>query len=52
MELKFDADQEFQIAAVQSVADLFAGQPRLEPVIKFKSGTLTLAAIANRLQLS
>jgi type III restriction enzyme len=51
VELKFDADQEFQIAAVQSVADLFAGQPRLEPVIEFKPGTLTLAAIANRLQL-
>jgi type III restriction enzyme len=51
VELKFDADQEFQIAAVQSVADLFAGQPRLEPVIEFRPGTLTLAAIANRLQL-
>ena len=49
MEFKFDSNQEFQVQAVEAVADLLQGQPRIEPQIEFKLGMLS--AVANRLDL-
>lgn len=51
MEFRFDANQEFQISAIEAVADLFDGQTRTQAFVQFKSGTLSLAAVANRLDL-
>ncbi|MCI0476394.1 MAG: DEAD/DEAH box helicase family protein [Anaerolineales bacterium] len=50
MQFKFDANQEFQIHAIESVADLFEGQPRIEVELKF-AASAGFAAIANRLDL-
>jgi type III restriction enzyme len=47
MEFKFDANQDFQLQAIEAVTSLFAGQPRLETDLRF-----ALAAVANRLDLS
>jgi type III restriction enzyme len=49
MELKFDANQEFQLQAIESVADLLDGQPRIQTQLLFAFG---FAAIPNRLDLS
>ncbi|HMD99206.1 MAG TPA: DEAD/DEAH box helicase family protein [Terriglobia bacterium] len=51
MEFKFDANQEFQTAAVEAVTDLFEGQPRNEVDITFAL-TAGFAAVANRLDLT
>ena len=51
MEFKFDPNQEFQVRAIEAVCDLFEGQNRVQASVRFKSGTLSLAAIANRLEL-
>lgn len=51
MEFKFDANQDFQIRAIEAVADLFNGQPRLPSVMRFMPGTTHLAAVANDLDL-
>ena len=51
MHLQFDANQEYQIAAIEAVADLFDGQPRVDAAMDF-SLTAGFAAIANRLELS
>jgi len=51
MEFKFDPNQEFQIKAIEAVCDLFEGQTRAQASIRFKTGTLSLAAVANRLDL-
>jgi len=51
MQFKFDANQEFQVQAVEAVAGLFEGQPRIneELVLSLNAG---FAAMANRLDLS
>lgn len=51
MEFQFDPNQEYQVKAIEAVADLFDGQTRTEAAVRFKAGTLSLAAIANRLDL-
>lgn len=50
MQFRFDAKQEFQLRAIDAVADLFEGQPRLETgmTLEVESG---VAAVANRLDL-
>jgi len=50
MQFRFDANQEFQLRAIEAVADLFEGQPRLETgmTLEVESG---VAAVANRLDL-
>jgi type III restriction enzyme len=50
MEWKFDANQEYQVAAIEAVADLLEGQPRLEVELNLELGA-GLAAAANRLDL-
>jgi len=50
MQFKFDANQEFQLHAVQAVAGLLEGQPRIENELRL-SLSANLAAIANRLDL-
>ncbi|MBU2609330.1 MAG: DEAD/DEAH box helicase family protein [Chloroflexi bacterium] len=49
MQLKFDANQEFQIQAIEAVAGIFDGQPRIQTDMRFTFG---FAAVANRLDLS
>ncbi len=51
MLFKFDANQEFQLDAIAAVCDLFEGQTRCQATVSFKAGTLSLAAVANRLDL-
>ncbi|MCE5327576.1 MAG: DEAD/DEAH box helicase family protein [Planctomycetaceae bacterium] len=51
MEFRFDPNQEFQVNAIEAVAGLFDGQPRCSAQVQFQEGTLSLAAIANRLDL-
>ena len=50
MQFRFDANQEYQLRAVEAVADLFDGQSRLETgmTLDDESG---VAAVANRLDL-
>jgi type III restriction enzyme len=50
MQFKFDANQEFQLQAIEAVAGLFDGQPRLENELLL-SLSANLAAIPNRLDL-
>jgi type III restriction enzyme len=50
MQFKFDANQDFQIRAVDAVADLFDGQPRSNLDVQFH--TLTALAIPNKLDLT
>ena len=49
MQIKFDANQEFQIQAIEAIANIFDGQPRIQTEMHFSFG---FAAIANRLDLS
>ncbi len=51
MQFKFDANQEFQIRAIESIANLLEGQPRIKAEIQFTS-QLSMAAIANSLDIS
>jgi type III restriction enzyme len=51
MEFKFDPNQEFQVKAIEAVSDLFDGQTRVQAAVRFTDGTLSLAAVANRLDL-
>jgi type III restriction enzyme len=51
VELRFDANQEFQIAAVNAVADLFEGQPKQEFDLRFSPSTGSALSVANRLDL-
>ena len=48
MLFRFDANQDFQLAAIEAVARLFEGQPHVEPDLEFKLG---FASIGNRLDL-
>jgi len=50
MQFKFDANQEYQIRAIESVVDLFEGQPLNKVELKFALGS-GFAAVANRLDL-
>ena len=50
MQFKFDANQEFQLQAIDAVAGLLEGQPPLENELRMSLG-IALAAIANRLDL-
>lgn len=52
MDFKFDPNQEFQVKAIEAVSDIFDGQTRVQAFIHFKLGSLSLAAVANRLDLS
>jgi type III restriction enzyme len=49
MQIKFDANQEFQIQAIEAVVNLFDGQPRARTQI---SSALGFAALPNRLDLT
>lgn len=51
MEFKFDANQDFQIDAIEAVTDLFEGQGCVPALVEFQEGTLNLAAIANHLSI-
>jgi type III restriction enzyme len=51
MQLKFDANQDFQLQAIEAVTSLFAGQPRIETDLHFTLGQSSFAAVANRLDL-
>ena len=51
MEFRFDANQEFQVKAIEAVADLFDGQAPVSAQVRFKQGTISLPAIDNRLDL-
>lgn len=52
MKFKFDANQEFQIAAIEAVVDLFQGQARISGGIEFlASDNLQIATSPNRLDL-
>jgi type III restriction enzyme len=51
MEFRFDANQGFQVKAIEAVADLFDGQAPVSAQVQFKEGTISLAAIDNRLDL-
>ena len=50
MQFKFDANQEYQVRAIESVANLLEGQPRVEADLSFSLGGF--AAVPNRLDLS
>jgi len=50
MQFKFDANQEFQIHAIEAVANLLEGQPLVEAELGFALGA-GFAAVANRLDL-
>ncbi|MFH0810410.1 MAG: DEAD/DEAH box helicase family protein [Pseudomonadota bacterium] len=49
MRFKFDANQEYQIQAIEAVASLFEGQPRIEVDLTFGPGGF---AVANRLEMA
>ena len=49
MQIKFDANQEFQIQAIEAIANIFDGQPRIQTDMRFTFG---FAAVANRLDLT
>lgn len=52
MRLKFDANQEFQIRAIEAVTDLFEGQARMSGGMRLTLGAESvLAAVPNRLDL-
>lgn len=51
MEFKFDPNQDFQVNAIEAISDLFDGQTRVQAAVRFTDGTLSLAAVANRLDL-
>ncbi len=51
MQFKFDANQEYQVQAIEAMVDLLEGQPRVEAEIRFALGA-GFAAIANRLDLN
>ncbi len=50
MHFKFDANQEYQLHAIQSVVNLLEGQPRIQADLRFALGA-GFAAVANRLDL-
>ncbi|CAN5567427.1 hypothetical protein BH24GEM3_BH24GEM3_07340 [soil metagenome] len=51
MRFQFDANQEYQLRAIDAVAGLFRGQPRSETRLEFAAGS-GFAAVPNRLNLA
>ncbi|MFA6329930.1 MAG: DEAD/DEAH box helicase family protein [Candidatus Micrarchaeia archaeon] len=51
MEFKFDANQEFQLNAIEAVMDLFEGQPCVPAGVKFTDGT-GFASVPNQLEIT
>ena len=51
MQFKFDAQQDYQLAAVDAVAGLFDGQPNHPGEMRFSLGTSSFGVVANRLDL-
>lgn len=51
MKFKFDANQEYQTRAIESVVNLFEGQPKIETELSFGQHG-GIAAVGNRLDLS
>jgi type III restriction enzyme len=51
VKLRFDPNQDYQVAAIDSVADLFEGQPRVEFDLQFSLGSGAAVAVGNRLDL-
>ena len=51
MRFRFDANQEFQIRAVEAVADLVDGQAYVTAGFEFAEGGLGLSSIPNRLDI-
>ena len=51
MHLRFDANQDYQLAAMAAVVRLFEGQARVDSALEF-SLSAGLAAVPNRLDLS
>ncbi len=51
MRFQFDANQEYQLRAIDAVAGLFRGQPRSETRLEFAAGS-GFAAVPNRLDLA
>jgi type III restriction enzyme len=52
VQLQFDPQQDFQLAAIAAVADLFLGQPRVEADLRFMESAAGFAAVPNRLDLT
>jgi len=52
MEFTFDGNQEYQLTAIESVVDLFQGQPRVAIDLNFDLTAGLAASVANRLDLS
>jgi len=51
MQFKFDANQEFQLQAIEAVTSLLEGQPRVDAIHELHLRGAGFAAIANRLDL-
>lgn len=51
MHLQFDANQDYQLAAIATVVRLFEGQSRVDAALEF-SLSAGIAAVPNRLDLS
>jgi type III restriction enzyme len=51
MQFKFDANQEFQLRAIEAITSLLEGQPRVDAVQELHLHGAGFAAIANRLDL-
>lgn len=52
MEFKFDANQDYQLQAIEAVTNLFVGQPYIQADLRFSLGHSSFAAVPNRLDLS
>lgn len=52
MEFTFDGNQEYQLTAIESVVNLFQGQPRVGIELNFDLTAGLAASVANRLDLS
>ncbi|MBX9974196.1 DEAD/DEAH box helicase family protein [Cytobacillus firmus] len=51
MEFKFESNQDYQLKAIQSITNIFNGQPLVSPEIIFSGEESSLAAIPNQLYL-
>jgi len=56
LRLQFDPNQPYQLDAIQAIADLFDGQPRIETELRFNEDPgqfgAAFAAVPNRLDLA